>query len=137
MDAIEGYAVANDVTARWWQKKGSGGQWIRGKSFNTFCPIGNVVDAATIGCPQSLLLRTRVNGELVQESSTSSMIFGVRELLVELSRGMTLLKGTVLMTGTPAGVGAGRTPPRFLTDEDVVEVSIDGIGQIRNVVRRD
>lgn len=136
MKAVRGYAVANDVTARWWQKKGSGGQWIRGKSFDTFCPIGEVVDAGSIDCPQSLMLRTKVNDKLVQESSTSNMIFGVQDLLIELSRGMTLLKGTVLMTGTPAGVGAGRTPPQFLTEGDVVEVSIEGVGQIRNTIKR-
>lgn len=135
-NAIMGYAVANDVTARWWQKKGSGGQWIRGKSFDTFCPIGEVTKAGSVDCPQSLTLTTKVNGQIVQESSTADMIFSVQDLLIELSRGMTLLKGTVLMTGTPAGVGAGRTPPRFLTDGDVVEVSITGIGQIRNRIQR-
>lgn len=136
MSAVKGYAVANDVTARWWQKRGSGGQWIRGKSFNSFCPIGKLIDADSVDCPQSLMLRTSVNGRVVQESSTSKMIFSVQDLLVELSRGMTLLEGTVLLTGTPAGVGAGTKPPRFLDDGDVVEVAIDGIGEIRNTVRR-
>lgn len=134
--AVKGYAVANDVTARWWQKKGSGGQWIRGKSFNSFCPIGRMVDSNTIDCPQSLMIRTCVNGDVVQECSTSKMIFSVEQLLIELSRGMTLLEGTVILTGTPAGVGAGFDPPRFLDDGDVVEVSIEGIGRIRNTVRR-
>lgn len=136
MNAIRGYAVANDVTARWWQKKGSGGQWIRGKSFDTFCPLGEIVDASLVSCPQSLMLETRVNGKTVQKSSTANMIFSVQDLLVELSRGMTLLEGTILLTGTPAGVGFGKTPPAFLTEGDTVEVEIEGIGSVRNTVHR-
>ena len=136
MDAVGGYAAANDVSARWWQKKGSGGQWIRGKSFDTFCPIGQSVPARDLPDPQSLQLTTRVNGEIMQQASTGDMIFPVVELLVELSRGMTLLGGTVLLTGTPAGVGAGRTPPGFLQHGDHVEVEIEGVGCVRNQIQR-
>ncbi|MFO0874810.1 MAG: fumarylacetoacetate hydrolase family protein [Phycisphaerales bacterium] len=132
---VGGYAAANDVSARWWQKSGSGGQFCRGKSFDTFCPIGAVKPAASVPDPQRLRLVTRLNGEVVQDESTANMLFGVARLVSELSRGMTLLAGTVILTGTPAGVGAGRTPPRFLKDGDVVEVEITGVGRVRNAVR--
>jgi 2-keto-4-pentenoate hydratase/2-oxohepta-3-ene-1,7-dioic acid hydratase in catechol pathway len=132
---VAGYAVANDVSARWWQKQGSGGQFCRGKSFDTFCPLGATVPAAQVGDPNDLRIRTRLNGETMQDSSTSLMLFSVPRIVAELSRGMTLLPGTVILTGTPAGVGAGRTPPRFLRDGDVIEVEIERIGTIRNPVR--
>lgn len=134
-DCIGGYAVANDVSARWWQKHGSGGQWIRGKSFDTFCPITEPVDATVITGPQELTIRTWVSGELMQEASTADMLFSVDELIAELSRGTTLLKGTLLLTGTPEGVGAARQPQRFLCDGDEVVVEIEGIGRLQNPVR--
>ncbi|MBM4104900.1 MAG: fumarylacetoacetate hydrolase family protein [Phycisphaerae bacterium] len=134
---LRGYAVANDVSARWWQKQGSGGQFCRGKSFDTFCPIGAVRPASEVGDPGSLLLRTWLNGELMQESSTAMMLFSVPRIIAELSRGMTLLAGTVILTGTPAGVGAGRTPPRFLREGDVVEIEIERVGRLRNPVREE
>ncbi len=132
---IEAYAIANDVSARWWQKKGSGGQFVRGKSFDTFCPMSEPVPAESIADPQNLMLTTRLNGEIMQQASTASMIYSCTELVTELSRGMTLLTGTVILTGTPAGVGAGRTPPRFLREGDVIDVSIEGLGVLRNVVQ--
>jgi len=135
LDFVAGYAVANDVSARWWQKQGSGGQFCRGKSFDTFCPIGAMRSAAEVGDPSGRLLTTRLNGELMQSSSTSLMLFSVPRIVAELSRGTTLLPGTIVLTGTPAGVGAGRTPPRFLRDGDVVEIEIEGIGSLRNPVR--
>jgi len=135
LDHVAGYAAANDVSARWWQKQGSGGQFCRGKSFDTFCPIGAVRSAAEVGDPDGLLLTTRLNGETMQSSSTALMIFPVPRIVAELSRGTTLLPGTVILTGTPAGVGAGRTPPRFLRDGDVVEVEIERVGTVRNPVR--
>jgi 2-keto-4-pentenoate hydratase/2-oxohepta-3-ene-1,7-dioic acid hydratase in catechol pathway len=131
---VRGYACANDVSARWWQKDGSGGQFCRGKSFDTFCPLGPLVPAADIPDPQSLAIRTRVNGVVMQESNTALMLFPVATLVAELSRGMTLLAGTVILTGTPAGVGAARKPPVFLTHGDVVEVEIEGVGLLRNHV---
>lgn len=131
---IRGYACANDVSARWWQKEGSGGQFCRGKSFDTFCPLGPVAPAATVGDPQSLAIRTRVNGVLMQESNTGLMLFSVATLVAELSRGTTLLAGTVILTGTPAGVGAARNPPVFLKQGDVVEVEIERIGNLSNPV---
>ena len=135
LDAVSGYAPANDVTARWWQKQGSGGQWIRGKSFDTFCPIGATVPAVSVPDPQSLQLVTRLNGEVMQESTTAVMLFPVGILLAELTRGTTLPAGTILLTGTPAGVGSRRTPPRWLQDGDVIEVEIEGVGLLRNPVQ--
>lgn len=135
MDVIAGYAIANDVSARWWQKSGSGGQFVRGKSFDTFCPLSTVTPRSAIPDPQKLRIQTRLNGELMQDAATSSMIFPVHTLIADLSRGMTLLKGTVILTGTPAGVGAARTPPRFLKDGDMVEITITGLGSLRNPVR--
>jgi 2-keto-4-pentenoate hydratase/2-oxohepta-3-ene-1,7-dioic acid hydratase in catechol pathway len=134
---IAGYRVANDVSARWWQKEGSGGQFCRGKSFDTFCPVSPLRRAAEVPDPQALMLRTRVNGELMQEASTSLMLFSVARLVSELSRGTTLLPGTLILTGTPSGVGAARKPPRFLCDGDVVEVDIEGVGRLRNTVREE
>ena len=135
-DVVAGYTCANDVSARDWQKHGGGGQWCRGKSFDTFCPLGPVLaDRAEIPDPQRLGLRTRVNGEILQENSTADMIFSVAEILVFLSGSTTLQPGTVILTGTPEGVGMARTPPRWLQPGDVVEVEIDRIGTLRNPVR--
>lgn len=135
LDAVSHYAPANDVTARWWQKEGAGGQWNRGKSFDTFCPIGPLVPATSVSDPQSLRVITRVNGKVMQDASTSDMIFDVSTLLAELSRGITLAAGTVLLTGTPGGVGSKCTPPVWLAHGDVVEVEISGLGRVRNEVR--
>ena len=133
---VRGYAAANDVTARWWQKEGSGGQFCRGKSFDTFCPIGPVVPAGRVPDPQALRVVTRLNGQVMQDSPTSLMLHPVARIVADLSRGMTLLEGTVILTGTPAGVGAGRSPKVFLKGGDTVEVSIEGVGSVRNPVRR-
>lgn len=133
---VLGYCPANDVSARWWQKQGSGGQFNRGKSFDTFCPIGpHVTPAAAVRDPQALTITTTVSGERMQHGSTADMLFTVATLIADLSRGMTLLPGTVILTGTPAGVGAGRTPPRFLRDGDTVSVEITGMGTLTNKVR--
>ena len=134
LEAVGHYAVANDVTARWWQKHGSGGQFCRGKSFDTFCPLGTPIPAAAVGDPGDLRIETRLNGEVVQAASTASMIFPIPRLLVELSRDLTLVAGTVLLTGTPAGVGAGMTPPRFLRPGDRIEVEIERVGRLTNPV---
>lgn len=134
LDCISGYAAANDVSARWWQKHGSGGQFVRGKSFDTFCPIGPICPASKVRDPQLLRLVTRLNGEIMQDANTSLMLFPIAPTIAELSRGMTLLKGTVILTGTPSGVGAGRKPPRFLREGDVVEIEIEGVGRVRNPV---
>jgi 2-keto-4-pentenoate hydratase/2-oxohepta-3-ene-1,7-dioic acid hydratase in catechol pathway len=135
LSVIAGYRVANDVSARWWQKTGSGGQFCRGKSFDTFCPLGALVPASQVGDPQDLEIETLVNGARMQHARTSLMVFGVRYLVAELSKGTTLLAGTVVLTGTPAGVGAGRKPPVYLKDGEVVEVRIERVGAITNRVR--
>jgi 5-carboxymethyl-2-hydroxymuconate isomerase len=133
LDHVFGYTVANDVSAR--DVQFSDGQWARGKSLDTFCPLGPVVVTPhDVPDPQALALRTRVNGELVQSSSTAEMLFGVRELIAFCSRSFTLLPGDVLLTGTPWGCGAFMDPPRFLASGDIVETEIDGLGTLRNPV---
>jgi 5-carboxymethyl-2-hydroxymuconate isomerase len=133
LDHVFGYTVANDVSAR--DVQFSDGQWARAKSLDTFCPLGpEVVTPQDVPDPQALGLRTRVNGDLVQDSSTAEMLFGVRELIAFCSRSFTLLPGDVLLTGTPWGCGAFMTPPRFLAAGDVVETEIDGLGTLRNPV---
>lgn len=136
LEHVLGYCCANDVSARWWQREGSGGQFCRGKSFDTFCPLGpRVASPSEVGDPQSLRLRTRLNGEVVQDASTRQMLFSVATLIADLSRGTTLPAGTAILTGTPAGVGMSRTPPRFLREGDLVEVEIERVGVLRNRVR--
>ncbi|XHC26586.1 fumarylacetoacetate hydrolase family protein [Phycisphaerales bacterium ac7] len=135
---ILGVTCANDVSARWWQKSGAGGQFCRGKSFDTFCPLGpGVVALDALDSPvDDLRLTTRLNGEVMQDDSTASMIFPVAELVAEISRGTTLLPGTVILTGTPSGVGMARCPQVFLSDGDTVEIEIQGIGTLSNPVQR-
>ena len=135
LDYVFGYTAGNDVSARRWQKKGGGGQWVKGKSFDTFCPLGpELVTADEIKDPQKLSLRCFLNGMLMQDSLTADMIFSVAELISFLSMGTTLLPGTVILTGTPSGVGFARNPPVFLSPGDTVEVEIDGIGRLVNQV---
>lgn len=135
MSVIGGYAVANDVTARWWQREGGGGQFCRGKGFDTFCPIGAITPTAAIPDPQALRIVTRLNGVVMQDASTSIMLHSVARIVSELSRGTTLRAGTVILTGTPSGVGFGRTPQVFLKAGDVVEIEIAGVGRISNPVQ--
>ena len=135
LSVISHVAAANDVSQRWWQWQAGGGQWCRGKSFDSFCPLGDPLPISQVDDLQNLLITTLLNGEVVQRDSTASMLFPVARLVAELSRGTTLLAGTVLLTGTPAGVGAGRTPPRFLQPGDHVEVRVSGVGRVANPVR--
>lgn len=133
---VFGYTCANDVSARRWQKHAGAGQWTRGKSFDTFCPLGPVlVTADEIPDPQTLPVRSVLNGRTMQSSNTADMIFPVAELIAFISRDTTLLPGTVILTGTPEGVGFARRPPVFLADGDTIEVTIDGVGSLRNPVR--
>jgi 2-keto-4-pentenoate hydratase/2-oxohepta-3-ene-1,7-dioic acid hydratase in catechol pathway len=137
LEVVLGYTCANDVSARDWQKQQrlGGGQWCRGKSFDSFAPLGPcLVSAAAIPDPQALGLQTRLNGETVQAASTADMIFPVAEIIEFLSASTTLLAGTVILTGTPSGVGMAADPPRWLRSGDTVEVEIDGIGVLRNPV---
>jgi 5-carboxymethyl-2-hydroxymuconate isomerase len=133
LDGVLGYTVANDVSAR--DLQFGDGQWTRAKSVDTFCPLGpEIVTADELGNPQTLRLRTRVNGETVQDSSTDQMLFGVAELLAHCSRAFTLEPGDVLLTGTPWGCGEFMDPPRHLHPGDVVETEVEGIGVLRNPV---
>lgn len=133
LDYVFGYTVANDVSAR--DLQFSDGQWTRGKSLDTFCPLGPVVVTPDeLGDPHALPLRTRVNGETVQDSSTAEMLFDVAELLSFASHSFTLEPGDVVLTGTPWGCGEFMDPPRSLAEGDLVEVEIEGIGVLRNPV---
>lgn len=135
---VLGYTLANDVSARDWQREWGGGQFCRGKSFDTFCPLGPcIVTGDQLGDPSALTLRTWVNGELRQESATADLITSVPELIVFLSGSTTLLPGTVLLTGTPSGVGAGFEPPRYLAAGDRVAIEVEGIGRLLNHVREE
>lgn len=135
LDYVLGYTCANDVSARDWQKKKGGGQWSRSKSFDTFCPLGPcLVTRDEIENPNDLKLRTIVSGETLQDWSTNDMIFDVPTLIEFLSGSTTLLPGTVIVTGTPHGVGMARTPPRWLVAGDTVTIEIEGIGSLTNPV---
>ncbi len=135
LDYVLGYTCGNDVSARDWQKEGGGSQWCRGKSFDTFCPLGPVlVTPEEIPNPNALRISTKVNGETLQDCSTADMIFDVPALLEFLSGSTTLLPGTVILTGTPHGVGMARTPPRWLQPGDTVAVEIEKIGVLTNPV---
>jgi 2-keto-4-pentenoate hydratase/2-oxohepta-3-ene-1,7-dioic acid hydratase in catechol pathway len=138
MDAVLGYTCANDVSARDWQIEKQKKQWARGKSFDTFCPLGPyLVTRDEIADPQNLRIRTVLNGKTVQDSNTHDMIFDIPAIISDLSKSMTLLPGTVILTGTPEGVGFTRQPPIYLQDGDVVTIEIEGIGQLTNPVKRE
>ena len=132
---VLGYTCANDVSARDWQKNGGGGQWCRGKTFDTFCPLGPVlVTTDEITDPNTLAIKTIVNGETVQDWNTNDMIFDVPTLIEFLSADTTLLPGTVIITGTPHGVGMARKPPLWLKNGDTVTIEIEKIGALTNPV---
>jgi len=129
-DVILGYTVANDVSARDWQKRLS--QWVRPKSFDTFCPLGPCV--VTDIDPTNLRLQAILNGQVMQDASTSEMIFPIPQLVEFISADLTLLAGTVILTGTPAGVGEARSPKVYLKNGDVITCSVEGIGELTNPV---
>lgn len=135
LDYVLGYMCANDVSARDWQKDYGGSQWCRGKTFATFCPLGPcLVTADEIPDPNSLGIQTVLNGETMQDWNTDDMIFDVPTLIEFLSGSTVLTPGTVILTGTPQGVGMARNPPVFLKDGDSVTISIDKIGELTNPV---
>mmetsp|Transcript_74688 Transcript_74688/g.207652 ORF Transcript_74688/g.207652 Transcript_74688/m.207652 type:complete len:315 (+) Transcript_74688:68-1012(+) len=143
LNAVLGVTAANDVSARRWQGKKGGGQWSRAKSFDTFCPLGpsilplggaSGVGAALAPSGEGLRLRTIVNGEVMQDCRTSDMMFGVGAIVSYLSQGTTLLPGTIILTGTPPGVGYVRNPPVYLAAGDRVEVELEGAGVLSNTV---
>jgi 2-keto-4-pentenoate hydratase/2-oxohepta-3-ene-1,7-dioic acid hydratase in catechol pathway len=135
LDYVLGYTCANDVSARDWQAQWGGSQWCRGKTFDTFCPLGPcLVTADEIPNPNDLGIRTVLNGQVMQDWTTSDMIFDVPRLVEFLSGSTTLPAGTVILTGTPPGVGFARKPPVFLQPGDEVSVEIDQIGRLTNPV---
>jgi 2-keto-4-pentenoate hydratase/2-oxohepta-3-ene-1,7-dioic acid hydratase in catechol pathway len=132
LEAVAGYVVANDVSAR--DLQFADGQWTRGKSPDTFCPIGPLVPAADVPDPHALPIRALVNGDVLQDSSTANMIFGIDEVISYASQTSTLEAGDLILTGTPAGVGVFRDPQRLLQPGDVVTIEIDGLGELTNPV---
>jgi 2-keto-4-pentenoate hydratase/2-oxohepta-3-ene-1,7-dioic acid hydratase in catechol pathway len=132
-DVILGYTCANDVSARDCQKR-LDKQWARAKSFDTFCPLGPVIVTPEEVDPDNIPVRSILNDKVMQDSNTSDMIFSVRHLVSYLSRQFTLLAGTVILTGTPSGVGMSQSPPVYLRDGDVATVELGGIGRLSNPV---
>ena len=133
LDFVAGYRCANDVSARNLQYGDK--QWTRGKGFDTFCPLGDrLVPVSELGDGSGLRVVQRLNGELFQDGDTSDLVFGVRRLIAHASAVFTLEPGDLILTGTPSGVGYARTPPVSMSDGDVVEVEIAGIGVLRNPV---
>ena len=132
LEAVRGYVVANDVSAR--DLQFADGQWTRGKSPDTFCPVGPLVPAAEVPDPHALAIRAIVSGETLQDSNTSNLIFGIDEIISYASQTSTLEPGDLILTGTPAGVGVFRDPKRLLVPGDTVTIQIDGVGAITNPV---
>ncbi|MFV2091465.1 MAG: fumarylacetoacetate hydrolase family protein [Hyphomicrobiales bacterium] len=137
LDHVAGYCLVNDVSERAWQIE-RGGQWVKGKSHDGFCSVGPwLVTRDEVPDPQNLGMRTRINGALMQDGTTANQIFGVAHVVAYLTQFMRLMPGDLIPTGTPAGVGMGLKPPRYLQNGDRVEISIDALGaQSRNVLGR-
>jgi 2-keto-4-pentenoate hydratase/2-oxohepta-3-ene-1,7-dioic acid hydratase in catechol pathway len=133
LEAVRGYCCVNDVSARALQRASS--QWSRGKSPDTFCPVGELVAAAEIADPQSLSVRAILNGEVMQDGTTRDMVFSVAELIADITQQITLEPGDLIATGTPAGVGYVRTPPVFLRPGDEITIEIEGLPPLTNPVR--
>lgn len=139
LNYVLGYTCANDVSARWWQKEGSGGQFVRGKGFDTFCPLGPVLvthgnGEDEISDPQNLRVTGSLDGEVLQDGNTSDMIFTIAELITFLSQDTTLLPGTVILTGTPPGVGWAREPKKLMRPGMQSVIEIEKIGRLENPV---
>jgi 2,4-didehydro-3-deoxy-L-rhamnonate hydrolase len=132
LEAVAGYLVANDVSAR--DLQFADGQWTRGKSPDTFCPVGPLVPAAEVPDPHALSIRAILNGETLQDSSTANLIFGIDEIIGYASQTSTLEEGDLILTGTPAGVGVFRDPQRLLQPGDEITIEIDGVGSLTNPV---
>lgn len=133
---VAGYCILNDVSERDWQKT-RGGQYVKGKSADTFAPLGPwMVTRDEVPDPQALRLTLTVDGEIRQDGTTTDMVFGVRHLVSYISEFMSLQPGDIIATGTPSGVGLGMKPPTFLAEGQVMEASVEGLGQQRNVIGR-
>jgi 2,4-didehydro-3-deoxy-L-rhamnonate hydrolase len=131
-EAVRGYVCANDVSAR--DLQFSDGQWTRGKSVDTFCPVGPLVPVEDVPDPHDLRIRAIVSGEVLQDSTTANLIFGVDEVVSHVARTTTLEPGDLILTGTPAGVGVFRDPQRLLRPGDEVTIEIDRVGSLTNPV---
>lgn len=135
MEHVFGYCCGNDISARDWQKGKPGGQWLMGKTFDTFAPLGPaVVTADEVGDPHDLSIQLRLNGETMQSASTSDLIFRIDFLIEHVTKFFTLRPGDLIFTGTPSGVGAGRNPQLFLKAGDQLEVEIENLGVLANQV---
>ena len=132
LDFVRGYVVANDVSGR--DLQFADGQWVRGKSLDTFLPVGELIPASEMADPQALPIRAILNGETMQDSNTANQIFGVAEVVSFISQAITLEPGDLIITGTPAGVGAFRDPKVWLKPGDEVTIEIGGLGSITNPV---
>lgn len=133
LDYVFGYTCGHDVSSRDWQQGRPGGQWLLGKSFDTFAPIGPCIATKDeIPDPGNVRVRMHLNDETLQDSTTAQLIFDIPTLIEHLSKFMTLKPGDLIFTGTPPGVGAAKSPPRFLRDGDTCVVEVDGIGQLKN-----
>jgi 2-keto-4-pentenoate hydratase/2-oxohepta-3-ene-1,7-dioic acid hydratase in catechol pathway len=132
LEAVAGYVVANDVSAR--DLQFSDGQWTRGKSPDTFCPVGPLVPASEVADPHALPIRAILNGETMQDSTTANLIFSIDEVISYVSQTSTLEAGDLVLTGTPAGVGVFRDPQRLLAPGDEITIEIDGVGSLTNPV---
>jgi 2-keto-4-pentenoate hydratase/2-oxohepta-3-ene-1,7-dioic acid hydratase in catechol pathway len=133
LDHVLGYTVSNDISSRHWQRFCN--QWVKGKSFDTFCPVGPaIVSPEVTGDPDKLRITSRLNGETMQDSNTSDQIFSCTELICWLSKDMTLVPGTIILTGTPEGIGAAMKPPRFMVPGDVIECEIENLGVLSNKI---
>jgi 2-keto-4-pentenoate hydratase/2-oxohepta-3-ene-1,7-dioic acid hydratase in catechol pathway len=140
MDYVFGYTCANDVTARDWQrdKDLGGGQFARGKSFDTFCPLGpSIITRDEIPEPNKLRIRSELNGQVMQDLTTADMIFDVPTLIESLSSTLTLRAGSVILTGTPQGVGYARKPPVYMKPGDTIVVDLEKIGRLENPIARE
>jgi 2-keto-4-pentenoate hydratase/2-oxohepta-3-ene-1,7-dioic acid hydratase in catechol pathway len=138
MDYVLGYTCANDVSARDWQLHKQKNQWTRAKSFDSFCPVGPIlVTKDEVPDPHSLKIQSDINGKSYQDSCTADMIFDIPTIVSNLSQSFTLFAGTIILTGTPHGVGFTRIPPEFLKNGDVVTISIETIGELINPVREE
>jgi 2-keto-4-pentenoate hydratase/2-oxohepta-3-ene-1,7-dioic acid hydratase in catechol pathway len=136
LEHVAGYCCGHDVSARDWQLKSPGGQWLMGKTFDSFAPIGpELVTSDEVGDPSNLEIRLRLNGDIMQHSNTRQLIFDIPQLIEHLSKVCTLMPGDLIFTGTPPGVGMARKPPIFLKDGDRVEVEIERIGILQNPVK--
>ncbi|CCH41998.1 Fumarylacetoacetate hydrolase domain-containing protein [Wickerhamomyces ciferrii] len=133
---VLGYTAGNDVSQRTWQLERGGSQFSTGKMFDTWAPIGPaIISSNLIPNPNNLQISSKVNNKLRQNSNTNELIFNIEQLITFLSQGTTLLPGDLIFTGTPKGVGSGFNPPKWLKNDDIVEINIENIGSIKNTVK--